>query len=317
MELYVNADDRDQQRPSGPGVTVVLGGGGFKGMAHIGVFMALEEAGIPVEGVIGTSAGALIGAAYLHAGSATELHDVVTTFVNSDEFQSKGFVGFGAKPQGGGAIAFVSRILSGFKRQVALERMFRRSSAFGGAALRFVVRGLVPNVQIEDLPRPMAVAALDLKSGEEILLTDGPLCSAVCASSSVPGFFPPVERAGRTLVDAGIVNNLPTRAARAMGAERIVAVDLSASLAPNSVEDVGMDILLRAQDISIRSANRRWADHADVIVNPGLDGRNWLDASGLDDVIEAGASATRAHLDEVHELLREPSGRRRDMRPSA
>ena len=101
-----------------------------------------------------------------------------------------------------------------------------------------------------------------------------------------------------------------------MGAERILAVDLSASLDPGSIEDVGMDIMLRAQDISIRLANRRWADHADVVVNPGLDGRNWLDASGLDDVIEAGSSATRAHLEELHELV---SGARglRDMRPSA
>ena len=77
-----------------------------------------------------------------------------------------------------------------------------RSSAFGGAALRFVVRGLVPNVGVETLNMPLAIAALDLIKGEEVLITDGPLCSAVCASSSVPGFFPPVERQGRLLVDA-------------------------------------------------------------------------------------------------------------------
>lgn len=293
--------------PARPGITLVLGGGGFKGMAHIGVLLELEAAGVRVERIVGTSAGALIGSAYIHAGSAVRLRELVLAFVNSEEFQAKGFVGFGIRSSRTGPVAFVSRLLSGLKRQVALERMFRRSSAFGGAALRFVVRGLVPKVRIEELDPPLAVAALDLATGEEVLLTEGPLTSAVCASSSVPGFFPPVEREGRMLVDSGIVNNLPTRAARSLGATRLVAVDLSATLAPHDVQDVGMEILLRTQDISTRLANRRWSAYADVVVTPRMDGRDWLDASNLDEIIAVGAEATRERLADVLALVGTPA----------
>ena len=288
---------------TGPGVTLVLGGGGFKGMSHIGVFAALEEAGIPIERIVGTSAGALMGASYAHSGRASDVRERVDRFVGSEAFQRKGFVSFGTPNSSSGVSGLMSRVLSGIKRQVALERMFRRSSAFGGAALRFVVRSLVPNVALEDMVVPLAIAALDLSAGEEVLLTSGPACSAVAASSSVPGFFPPVERDGRRLVDTGIVNNLPTRAARSLGATRIVAVDLSSSLEADTGADVGMDVLLRAQDISTMHANRRWGDLADVTIFPDLDGRHWLDASNPGEVIDAGAEATRLALPQIRQLM--------------
>jgi NTE family protein len=292
---------------SSPGVTLVLGGGGFKGMAHVGVFLALEEAGIRIESVVGTSAGAIMGSAYAFGSSAVAVEEQVMGFVASDAFQRKGFVGFSSKSKGNGVGSFMSRVLSGIKRQVALERMFRRSSAFGGAALRYVVRSLVPNVDVSELRLPMAIAALDLLKGEEVLITDGPLCSAVCASSSVPGFFPPVEREGRVLVDSGIVNNLPTGLARSLGAVRLVAVDLSSGLAELTRGEVGMDVLLRAQEISTRIANQRKSDHADVVITPELEGRSWLDPTDPGEVIQAGREATLAALPRIEALLGVPS----------
>jgi len=284
---------------SSRGITLVLGGGGFKGMSHVGVLEVLEAEGIRIERIVGTSAGALIGAAYAHRGQAGEVRARVERFVSSDAFQRKGFVSFG----GGGPDSLLSRVVSGIKRQVALERMFRRSSAFGSSALRFVVRSIVPNVPLEDMAIPMAVAALDLLHAEEVLLTDGPATSAVCASSSVPGFFPPVERDGRMLVDAGIVNNLPTRAARSLGASRIVAVDLSQTLTMDGRADVGMDVLLRAQDISTLHTSRVLADLADVVVYPDNGGRSWLDSTDPALVMAAGAEATRLALPAIRALL--------------
>jgi len=293
-----------QERPPSEGVNLVLGGGGFKGLAHVGVFLALEERGVPVRSIVGTSAGALMGSAFAHLQSATAVQELVLGFVNSDTFQRKGFVGFSSTSQSTNGVAkFMSRVVSGIKRQVALERMFRRSSAFGGAALRFVVRGIVPNVGVETLGMPLAIAALDLIKGEEVLITDGPLCSAVCASSSVPGFFPPVERQGRLLVDAGIVNNLPTRLARSLGAQRIVAVDLSSGLSDVAQTEVGMDVLLRAQDISTRIANRQKADHADVVLCPDMRGRNWLDPSDPIGVIQTGYDAAMKGMAEIESLM--------------
>jgi NTE family protein len=296
---------RTESSEKGPGITLVLGGGGFKGMAHVGVLMALEKGGVPVSSIVGTSAGAMMGSAYVQRGSAVRLKEEVLAFVHSDAFQRKGFVGFGGSPQGGnGVSAFMSRLFSGLKRQVALERMFRRSSAFGGAALRFVVHSLVQEGLIEDLPLPVAIAAVDIERGEEVLLTEGDVQSAVTASSSVPGFFPPVERDGRLLMDAGNVNNLPTRAARGLGATRLVAVDLSFGMLDSKTNpSVGMDLLLRAQDISCFHASRRAGDLADVVLCPDLTGRDWLDPTDPAQVIEAGEEAATAALPEIRELL--------------
>jgi NTE family protein len=284
----------------------VLGGGGFKGLAHVGVFLALEEHGVPVRSVIGTSAGALMGACYAHLMNAEEVKEHVLKFLSSEEFQRKGFVSFEDSAKGNGMGSFLSRVVSGIKRQVALERMFRRSSAFGGAALRFVVRGLLPNVDIQDLSLPVAIAALDIASGEEVLITEGALRSAVCASSSVPGFFPPVDRDGRLLVDAGIVDNLPTRLARSLGAMRIVAVDLSAGLGPIPEGEVGMSLLLRAQDISTRIANRSRGGFADVVLKPELEGRSWLDPGEPAEVMDAGYRAALQSMGDIRDLLGAP-----------
>jgi NTE family protein len=311
-DSLLHSPPETHETSSREGVNLVLGGGGFKGLAHVGVFLALEEQGIPVRSIVGTSAGALMGAAFAHLQSATAVRDLVLGFVGSDDFQRKGFVGFSTNnPSSNGVTSFMSRVLSGIKRQVALERMFRRSSAFGGAALRFVVRAMVPNVGVETLGMPLAIAALDLVKGEEVLITEGPLCSAVCASSSVPGFFPPVERQGRVLVDAGIVNNLPTRLARSLGAQRIVAVDLSAGLSELNRGEAGMDVLLRAQDISTRIANRQKADYADVVLAPNMQGRNWLDPSDPLGVIQTGYVAAMKRMNEIESLM--AMGEKRDL----
>lgn len=287
-------------RPVSDGVTLVLGGGGFKGMAHIGVLCELQRQGIPIGRVVGSSVGSLIGASYCHLGDAEAMRELMLSFLASEGFRSQTLTGFRRRA---GRVPLMRRLMGGIRRQVALERMFRRNSAFGGSALRFIVNSLAPRIDIADLRTPLAICVLDLERGEELLLTSGPLCQAVMASASVPGFFPPVDWEGVPLCDAGIVDNLPTRLARRTGSARIVAVDLSADLAPMRPNAPGMELLLRAQEISTRLANRRWAQDADVVVTPAMNGRHWLDTNNLDLVIEAGAEAARNAAPALRELL--------------
>jgi NTE family protein len=291
--------------PSG-GVTLVLGGGGFKGMAHLGVLTVLEEAGVPVERVLGNSVGSLLGANFCHFRSAARTRELVMAFLGSEGFRMHGFVSFRRKP---GRVPLMRRLATGLRRQVALERIFRRSSAFGGAAVRYLVRSLVPKVDVADLALPLNICALDMLRGEVVLITKGDLCTAVTASSAVPGFFPPVEWGDTLLCDAGIVDNLPTAMARRAGAERIVAVDLSHGLMPLRRDASGLEILLRAQEISTRLANRARQARADVVIQPELGGRHWLDTSHLEEVVEAGATATRAALPAISALLEGPARR--------
>jgi len=291
------------------GITLVLGGGGFKGVAHVGVLRALQAGGVPIERVVGTSAGALIGASYCYLADAEEVHRLVTRFLASEGFREHSLAGFRRQA---GKLPLMSRLAAGIRRQVLLERIFRRSSAFGGTAIRYIVRSLVPHVDIAELRIPLAICVLDLQRGEDRLLTSGDLATAVMASSAVPGFFPPVEVEGALLCDPGLVNNLPTHLACAdVAGGALVAVDLSAGLPPCRADAVGMEVLLRTQEISTRLANRRRAESADVIVTPDLGGRHWLDAAGLGDVIAAGELATRAQLPRIRELLDAPSAGRR------
>jgi len=283
------------------GITLVLGGGGFKGVAHVGVLRALQAGGVPIERVVGSSAGALMGAAYCYLGDAEEACRLVTGFLSSEGFRAHSLVGFRRQP---GKVPLMSRLVHGIRRQVMLERIFRRSSAFGGSALRYIVKSLVPDVDIADLRIPLEVCVLDLQLGEDLLLSRGDLRTAVTASGAVPGFFPPVEWHGRLFCDPGLVNNLPTRHAHLGPASRVVAVDLSSGLPSCRADAVGMEILLRAQEISTRLANRRCADEADVVITPDLDGRHWLDTSNLTSVIEAGERAARDAMPQLRELLR-------------
>ena len=288
--------------PHRPGVTLVLGGGGFKGLAHVGVLAVLQREGIAVERIVGTSAGALIGAMYCQTGDAEAVAARAVPFVASDGLAGN-LPRFTRPPRGAPHRSLFTRLLSGIRRQVAFERMYRHRSAFGHAALRYIIRNLVDRGTLEHLPVPLVIGALDLVKGEEVLLTEGDLLTAVIASSAVPGFFPPVEHAGTLLCDAGLVDNLPTRAARELGAERVVAVDISGGLPPSSPESGGMEVLFRAQEISTRLSNRRRAELADVILQPDLGGRSWLDARRPEELVAAGVLAAEAGLSELRALV--------------
>jgi NTE family protein len=290
--------------PGRDGLTLVLGGGGFKGLAHLGVLRVLQAEGLPIERVVGTSIGALLGATYCHFGDAERTLEHVQSFLASEGFKPMSVIGFRRRS---GRLPLVKRLVIGLRRQVALERIFRRRSAFGGSALRTFVRNLVPRGDIADLRVPLLVGVLDLHAAETTLLTRGDLRTAVTASAAVPGFFPPVEWQDSLLCDAGIVNNLPIEPARQAGASRIVAVDLSDSLVKLGRTVSGMEILLYAQEVSTRLANRRHAGSADLVLRPELDGRHWLDTSHLDRVIEAGERATRESLPQLRELLGRPA----------
>jgi NTE family protein len=286
-----------------PGLTVVLGGGGFKGVAHLGVLRVLQAEGLPIERVVGTSVGALLGATYCHFGDADLALDHVQRFLASEGFRPHSVVGFRRRP---GRLPLVHRLITTIRRQVALERIFRRNSAFGGGALRAFVRHLVPRGDIADLRVPLAICVLDLRAGAPLLLTRGHLRTAVTASSAVPGFFPAIAWGDSLLCDAGIVDNLPTGAAREAGASHVVGVDLSHTLLPLRANLTGMEVLLYAQEVSTRLANLQRAAAADVVIVPELGGRHWLDTTHLDRVIAAGERATVEALPRLRALLDRP-----------
>jgi NTE family protein len=176
-------------------IGLALGSGSARGLAHLGVIRALEEAGIEVDFVAGTSMGALIGAIF----AAGKLDDLEATFLSFD-----------------------------WKKMVSyFDVVLPKSGLLDGAKVGELVRAHVHAEAIEALPKPFAAVATDIASGEEVVIRSGDVIEAVRASISVPGIFTPVRSNGRILVDGGLVNPVPVSAVRAMGAEFVIAVDLN------------------------------------------------------------------------------------------
>lgn len=178
-----------------PKIGLALGSGSARGLAHLGVIRALEEADIQVAYVAGTSMGALIGAVYA-SGNVDSLE---TTFQSFDW----------------------KRILSFF------DAVFPKSGLIDGTKVEGFVRDHVHADIVELLPIPFRAVATDIQSGKEIVIHSGDLIEAVRASIAVPGIFTPVWRDGRLLVDGGLVNPVPVSVVRAMGADLVIAVDLN------------------------------------------------------------------------------------------
>ncbi len=200
----MDASAPQESNPTGEGnvtpvLGVALGGGGARGFSHIGVLRGLEELGIVPEVVCGTSMGAVVGAAYLTAGlDRLEKRSLEITGWDVVRYIDLNFSRVGGLVRGQRIVEFLQE-------------------NFGGE-------------RIEDLPRPFGVVAADLDSGEEVWLREGPIWEAVRASLSIPGIFAPVRQGDRWLLDGGIVNPVPITLCRAMGADRVLAVDINVNL---------------------------------------------------------------------------------------
>jgi len=251
-----------------PRLGLALGGGAARGFAHIGVIQVLEEAGIRPDLVVGTSAGSLVAALYAHGKTGTELASMALTM---DE----------------GAItdwAFPSR---GMIRGEALARYVREQT--GGQL-------------IEQMKMPLGIVATDLVSGAGVLFRRGDTGTAVRASSSVPAVFQPVKIGDREFVDGGLVSPVPVRFAREMGAEMVIAVDISTP-PDGAATDGTMKLLLQTFAIMGKSINRFELREADVVLRPGLVGVGSADFTARVRAIRAGREKATELLPEIQAKL--------------
>lgn len=249
-----------------PKIGLVLGGGAARGFAHIGVIQALEAAGIRPNLVVGTSAGSLVAAFYASGKSGAELQQVAEAMEEA---------------------TFADWTLPIFSRG-----MLR------GEALARYVSTQVGGRLIENMTLPLGIVATDLNSGLGVLFQRGNTGTAVRASSAVPALFQPVKIGGREYVDGGLVSPVPVRYARQMGAELIVAVDISSAPEGNAAGDT-LQILLQTFAIMGKSINTFELREADVVVRPLLVGVAGSDFGARRRSIEAGRAAMQALLPQL------------------
>ena len=253
-----------------PKIGLALGGGAARGFAHVGVIQVLEEAGIRPNLVVGTSAGSLVAAIYASGKSGKQLQHVAETMEEA-------------------AIADWTLPL------------FNRGVLRGDALARYVNKQVGAR-KIEDLPLPLGVVATDLNTGNQVLFQRGDTGTAVRASSAVPAVFEPVKIAGRDYVDGGLVSPVPVRSARQMGAELVIAVDIS-SPPDSNLAGGTLDVLLQTFSIMGKSINQFELKEADVVVRPILTNVSSSDFGARKRAIEAGRQAMLVLLPTVRAAI--------------
>ena len=214
-------------------IALALGGGAARGFAHIGVIKALEAQGIVPDIVVGTSAGSVVGALYASGMSGFDLQKVALQM----------------------------------EEEMVADWTLPDRGVLKGEALQAFINQKVSNRTIQQMPRPLGVVATDLQSGELVLFRRGNTGMAVRASSAVPGMFQPVEISGRDYVDGGLTSPVPAQSARAMGADFVIAVDISNVGRGDKLAGT-LDVLLQTFSIMGHAISRHELEDADVVLRP-------------------------------------------------
>ncbi len=282
-----------------PVIGLVLSGGGARGAAHLGVLKVIEEMGIPVDVVVGTSMGSVVGALYSSGLSVADIDRVVRdndwNQVLSDgpvyEELSMTRKREVRNHQLGGRLGLGS---NGIKLPSGLRE---------GQNVRLMLRHLTRHVAdincFSQLALPFGAVATDVETGEAVVLDHGDLVTAMRASMAIPGYFSPVELDGRLLVDGGPANNMPVSLARAMGADVVIAIDIGT---PMSKRDKMTNLLGISMQMSTMLARntadqeRRALTKDDVLIVPDLSTVATLDFEEMGDAITAGEAAARNAL---------------------
>jgi NTE family protein len=274
-------------------IALVLGGGGLKGFAHIGVLRALEERGIEPEVLAGTSIGSLISAAKAGGMSITEMAERARNLKRKDLFR-------------------LNRIA------MVLERT-RAPSIYQSAPLRDLCASVLRDVTFEELSTRLLVNTVDLQRGSPVVwglpgLRDVSVIDAVYASCALPGFYPPGDVGGRACVDGGVVDNLPTGVA-SQGMDAVIAVDTGSSYLVKK-EDIARHgftaIYMRAATTMMHALQlhplERWSGPPMILIRPRVNHIGWFSFTHADDLIEAGYNAAVEALENYETCFAEDGG---------
>ncbi len=252
-------------------VALVFGGGAARGFAHVGVIRVLEQEGIPVDMIIGTSVGSLIGAMYSAMPDSFELEWKAFKLKKKDIFD--------------------------------FSLLSSKTGPINGDRLEKFVKSIIPSDDIKDLKIPFYAIAADLNTGERIILDRGPVSKAVRASCSIPGVFTPLRYMDRTMVDGGILGNIAPEVARLLGADIIIAVDIGRDITNYDVDNV-IKITMQAMKIMNAKITRYKMKEIDVLIEPEVGGVKMMDFSQKKKCMAAGIKATKEAIPKIKSILK-------------
>jgi NTE family protein len=284
-------------------VGLVLGGGGARGLAHVGILKVFQENDIKIDVITGTSIGALIGGLYAQNPDAEWVEDRVCTFIKSDKFKQAGKNYFrhqrNFEPQD-----LLQQLTREIKKRVVINLAAHRKSLMKGERLKLAVSELIQEGMIEETQIPFACSSTDLKYGETVIFDKGDIRFALTASAAIPGFIPPVESNGRLLVDGSVSDNFPIDAAYSLGAEIIVASNVSLNMDPAIQLDNVIDIIIRSNSVSTNQINKLLLENADYIIEPDTGDVHWSEFDKYDLLLDKGIEAAQKSIDPLKALLK-------------
>ncbi len=258
-----------------PSVGLALGGGGARGLAHIGVLKVFEEEGIPVHHLSGASVGALIGALYAAGVTTTQLETM-------------------AHDVGWDSLTNYSR--------VAMLRLLVSQTLLSSERMEAYLKQRIGERRFDELRIPFSCAATDLQTGERVVFREGSVALAARASATIPGLFEPVVFRHRFLVDGGLVGNVPVDLVKALGAQIVVAIDISSDFSKfdpkNVLSTVSQAILIQGTLLSLP-----FLKEADVVIRPVMEDISPIDLTRSAECIDAGTLAARRAVADIKRLL--------------
>jgi NTE family protein len=286
-------------RWTGKKVGLALGGGGVRGFTHIGVLKVLEWEAIEIDLIVGTSAGALIGAAYAGGQTPREIQAKVDAYILSPGFADSTLksISLSVGPEQKGRFRKVKTFVK--TRYYTIRSFFHRAILPKGD-FQSLIDYFIPEMDIRQTRIPFLAVTTDLITGEQVVFSEGSLRQAVLASCAVPGAVEPVRQGQWLLADGGVSSLVPVHAARMAGADVVIAVMVDRWLPTADAMGTAQEIITRAGEITANRLVEAELADADVVIRPDVGDLHWMDFSRAGDLVRKGEVATHMALEKIN-----------------
>lgn len=281
-------------------VGLALGGGAARGLAHLGVLRVLERENVPIDMIAGSSMGALAGALYAANPKIEKIILRAATFFTSPEFvDSK----LHYLKRGEEEIGFFESVSNAVKRGLMISSAVTRLSFLEREDLYELLGHFVDDRDIRSLQIPLAIVACDLARGAEVVFRKGPIIDAIAASSAVPGAFPPVRIGGMDCIDGGVVNMVPVSAIRDMGADLVIAVNVSHDLPQPAEMKRALEVFFHTHEITKQVLINLQIADADIVLTPSVGHIHWADFTAAERIIQIGEDVAQQAMPQIRQAL--------------
>ncbi len=252
-----------------PKIGLALGSGGARGFAHLGIIKVLVENQIPIDYIAGSSMGSLVACFYASGLDLNRLYKLATSF----------------------------------KRKYYLDFTVPKMGFIAGKRIKDLIRLLTKGKRLEELNIPVSVDATDLMKGEKVVFTEGPIADAVRSSISIPGVFVPEKKDGRLLVDGGVIDRVPVSVVKEMGADLVIAVDVSRVKRDAEITNI-YDVIMQSLDIMQMELVENRQIASDVMIRPQVEKYSARAFTNIEEIILMGEEEARKHIEQIKKIIR-------------